>query len=211
VATFPPIVPPPRPPEVPDVPVPPVRPTTTADQVFPQGRPPPLQKWVEGADTFVRERSLQLDAFIARWVEEFIRVLKEAWDKLKFAFEELDKRITALEQRVADTYTFGQKGKLKKRPDPDPNWIALPLRVVRDEVLLEVVATVETPSSDGDVNLSVQHEGDEIVVLTLASGEDFTVNTFDPPRDLAYNDKLLVQLRDAGTDAADVVVQIRCR
>jgi hypothetical protein len=208
---------PPRPPELPSVPVAPAKPAITAEEVFPQGKPPPLQKWVEAGDRLVAERSLQLDAFLTKWFDEFLRILKDAWLKLQAAFTALEARVgkvedrvTVLETRIADTYTFGQKGGLQVIDD-DPNWIALPLLVVRDEVLVEIAVTVYTPSDDGDVVFSFQHNGAEVASLRVFQGDNFLLVPLTPPRPLAYNDVLLVQLNESGTNAENAVIEARCR
>jgi len=172
---------PPRPPELPTAP-PPVKP----------GEPP---------------SPLRNDALLSNWIEDIERVLKDAWLKLQQAFAALEARVLVLEQRIADTYTFGQRGALTLIPD-DPNWVALPLRVVRDEEVLEVTAAAENPDTSATVD--IQRNGASLYTLTIDG--PFVSYLFPTPIKVVKNDKLaVVLLDDGGGGCANVVVQIRCR
>jgi hypothetical protein len=197
---IPPLNVPPRPPELPIVP-PPVGP----------GQP----------ETFKRN-----DAFLAVWIEEFERVMKDAWVKLNALLEVFDARIKVLETRIADTYTFGQKGTLpaaqeptEPEAEPEANLLALPLRVVRDEEIMELTAACEIPSIGVPAILTVQHRGgadvevpwEPVGSLVLDVDVLFVELILSAPWKLKRNDVLRVLIEDPGEDVADVVVQIRCR
>lgn len=190
---FPPLTLPPRPPELPAV-------------------PPPKGQ----GDPFLRN-----DAFLAVWIDEFERVIKDAWFLLRTLVEGIEARITVLETRIADTYTYGQKGALALAAPPEEgepvslSLLALPLRVVRDEEILELTAACETPSEDTTTVLTVQHIVDTVSTtvgtLTLGTGITFVPLVLPAPKKVKKNEVLRVEITEASETAADFVVQIRCR
>jgi hypothetical protein len=202
---FPSLTVPPRPPELPTVPVPPTQPQTKAADVFPRGEPPPMQKWVEGADRFVAETSLRFDALLTKWIEEFLRVMKDAWVRLQTLVTAVVGRVLVLETRIADTYTWGQKGALRA---DEP--IALPLRVVRNEELVEMTIAADHEDSRGGVTIDLTRNGTTILSGRL-SGDDLAVIAPNPGITLTRNDILAVIARNVDADAAGIVVQARCR
>jgi hypothetical protein len=181
------------------------------------------------------------DAHLTGWVDEEQRVLKEGWQDLQTLVSALDARILALETRVADTYTWGQKGELTVEEPvegeaPEPTLLALPLRIVRKEEILECTAAAEKPGAGGV--LLVQHQAsgpivaeppvtpraDEVVwtdvaTLTLDAGMKFVAVTLPEPFTMAKDDTLRVVIAAVGEAPADVedgvladvVVQARCR
>jgi hypothetical protein len=202
---FPTLAPPPRPPELPTVPVPPTRPVVKAEEVFPRGQAPPLQKFIEQTDRFVDETGLRRDAFLSKWLDEFIRVMKDAWVRLSTVFTELESRVSTLETRIADTYTWGQKG----HPTADEP-IALPLRVVRDEELVEMTIAADHEDSRGGITIDLTRNGDTILSGRLG-GDDIAVIEADPGTKLDKNDILAAIARDVDDTATGIVVQARCR
>jgi len=170
---------PPRPPELPTTP------------------PPPAEAPIVKVGPHLRN-----DAYLTRWLEDFERVVKDAWIALAQLVASLEARILALETRVADTYTWGQRGTLT-----DEERIALPLRVVRKEKVVELTVAAETPSTSGSVSIQFRVNGAVAVTLTLPSGAPFVAVPFI--QELAVNDKLDVFVKSPGT-AEDVVVQARC-
>lgn len=177
-------------------------------------RPPELPTAPPPASTD-KPNFLRNDAIVSNWIDDIERSLKDQWLKLAQQIEIIEGRITVLEKRIADTYVFGQKDVIEVDPDPEAhNWLGLPLRVVRPENLMELVATAETASTDGDVHLQVLKNGVQIAMLTLAPGETITHQAMGAPDaglQMLKDDKLTVVIVDAGTDTADVVVQARCR
>ena len=144
----PPLVVPPRPPELPAV-------------APPKGQGEPF---------------LRNDAHLSNWIDELERVLMDAWRTLKSLLEGIDQRITRLETRVADTYTWGQKGTLtieeaEEGEEAEVTLLALPLRIVRAEEILECTAATEVPGRGG--TLLVQHQ---------ASGPDVPDEILPPAR-----------------------------
>jgi len=219
VPILPALVLPPRPPELPTVP-----PPVTAD------KPPDFKR---------------NDAFLSRWIEDFERVMKDAWLKLNEMLQKFHDRITALEQRVADTYTFGQKGALAlavpvEGAPPSLDLIALPLRVVRDEEVVEATLTAEVAPA-ASCTVAVEHvvpdaagstEGrpaTTVCTLTLPAGGHFVSFSFTlpappparavapPPYKVKKNSVLRAHIVGTGGDAegaggaTDVVCQVRCR
>jgi hypothetical protein len=192
------------------------------------------------------------DAFLSTWVEDFERVVTDAWTKLGVLLAGLDtritaleERVTALEERVSDTYTWGQKGELAveepvEGEEPEPTLLALPLRIVRKEEVLECTAAAEQPGAGGV--LIVQHQASgpivaeppvtppvtsradavpwtDVATLTLDAEMKFVSVPLDTPFKMAKDDTLrvvIVEIGEAPEDAedgvlADVVVQCRCR
>jgi hypothetical protein len=180
------------------------------------------------------------DAHLTGWVDEEQRVLKEAWQDLQTLVSALDARILALETRIADTYTWGQKGTLTieegEPGEPAPvSLLALPLRIVREEEILECTAASEVPGLGGV--LLVQHQAsgapvtpptraDEVpwttvATLTLEAEMRFVAVTLPEPFTMKKDDTLRVVIAEVGGAArvvgeepeelADVVVQARCR
>lgn len=169
---------------------------------LPASLPPPAD---EQQKPFLRN-----DALSANWVEQFERAMKDAWIALNKVVVSLETRVSALEQRIADTYTYGQRGGLQVLED-DPNWIGLPLRVVRNELLLECVGTLQTAPTDGTVTVEIRHNAAVVTVLDLAVGATFVSVALPAPRGLLKNDTLTAVLTAGDPTAADVVVQLRCR
>jgi hypothetical protein len=183
------------------------------------------------------------DAHLTGWVDEEQRVLKEGWQDLQTLVAALDARILALETRVADTYTWGQKGTLTVEEgepgEPVPvTLLALPLRIVRDEEMLECTAAAEVPGLGGV--LLVQHQAsgeivtpptpptraDEIVwtdvaTLTIEAEMKFVSVILPEPFKMKKDDTLRVVIAEVVEAAptigeepeelSDVVVQARCR
>ena len=201
---FPSLPVPPKPPELPTIPVEPTQPTTKAADVFPAGEQPPEQKWVEQADRLVAETSLKFDAILTKWIEEFMRVIKDAWARLGTLVGVISGRIEVLENRVSDTYTWGSGSITVDKG------IALPLRVVRSEVLVEFTIAAETASTSGDVQIELQQNGATLINGTLPSGSNFAVMPAEDRPGLAVNDKLEVITRSVGTGVKGVVCQARC-
>jgi len=196
VPILPALVLPPRPPELPTVP-----PPVTAD------KPPDFKR---------------NDAFLSRWIEDFERVIKDGWIKLTSLLQSFDDRIVALEKRIADTYTYGQKGVITLATPPEEGgptpltFLALPLRVVRDEELVEVVATCEIPAATTPTTFTIQHGPHKdamanVTSLTLGVGVPLAQITLATPRKMKRNDVLRVLVAEASLEAADFIVQVRCR
>ncbi|HJY45348.1 MAG TPA: hypothetical protein VJ301_12060, partial [Propionibacteriaceae bacterium] len=202
---FPSLSAPPKPPELPIVPVEPTQPTTKAADVFPKGEQPPMQKWVEQADRFVDETSLKFDAIITKWVDEFIRVMKDSWVKLGTLVGLISGRIEVLEARISDTYTWGSGSITVDKP------IALPLRVVRDEEFVEMAIAADTPSTSGAVEIELRLNDGELLRGALSAGADFVVVPAIGTANLSKDSKLAVITRAAGEGTKGVVVQARCR
>jgi hypothetical protein len=180
------------------------------------------------------------DAHLTGWVEEEQRVLKEAWQDLQTLVAALDARILALETRIADTYTWGQKGTLTiEEGEPGEevpvSLLALPLRIVRDEEILECTAAAEVPGLGGV--LLVQHQASgatetpptradevpwtDVATLTLDAEMRFIAVTLPEAFKMTKDDTLRVVIAEVGGAAravgeepeelSDVVVQARCR
>jgi hypothetical protein len=181
------------------------------------------------------------DAHLSKWIEDFERVVKDSWTKLGVLLNEVDKRVTVLEERVSDTYTWGQKGELTveepvEGEEPEPTLLALPLRIVRKEEVLECTAAAEKPGAGGV--LIVQHQASgpivaeppvtsradevpwtDVATLTLDAEMKFLSVPLTTPFKMAKDDTLRVVIAEVGEaeeDAedgalADVVVQARCR
>lgn len=179
---FPTLTIPPRPPELPAVPPP----ATSASPIELKGP------------------HLRNDAFLSRWVEEFERVVKDAWANLANLITTVEERIVALETRISDTYTWGQRGGLQHE-----QFVALPLRVVRQETLVEFAIAVETPSTSGAVIIDLRRNGVFLTQATLPVGGRFVAVPVTLA--LAKNDALAVVVAQEGTDTEDLVVQARCR
>jgi hypothetical protein len=177
---IPPLIVPPRPPELPTVPP-----------------PPPVDLPTDAVH-------LRNDSFLARWVEEFERVMKDAWFALSQIINGIEKRILALETRISDTYTFGQVGGLK-----EDSRIALPLLVVRDEKLAEWVVTLETPPSGESAVIELRRNETQVLATAVMNDEGTTV-ALDPQTPLLKNDKLEAWVVTPGVGAADIVCQARC-
>jgi hypothetical protein len=123
---------------------------------------------------------------------------------------------------------------------PEPTLLALPLRIVRQEEILECTAAAETPGAGGV--LIVQHQASgpivteppvtppvtpradevpwtDVATLTFTAGMTFVAVTLPTPFKMAKDDTLRVVIAEVGEppeDAkdgvlADVVAQARCR
>jgi hypothetical protein len=180
------------------------------------------------------------DAHLTGWVDEEQRILKEGWQDLQTLVSALDARILALETRIADTYTWGQKGTLtieeaEAGEEAPITLLALPLRIVRDEEILECTAASEVPGLGGV--LLVQHQAsgatvtpptraDEVVwtdvaTLTIEAAMKFVAVTLPEPFKMKKDDTLRVVIAEVGSatpavgeepeELADVVCQARCR
>jgi hypothetical protein len=131
------------------------------------------------------------DAFLSNWVEDFERVVKDAWTKLGVLLGEIDKRVTALENRVSDTYTWGQKGELtveepEEGEEPEPTLLALPLRIVRKEEILECTAAAEKPGAGGV--LIVQHQASGPIVVEPPVEPPVTPRADEVPDEVPWTD-----------------------
>jgi hypothetical protein len=180
------------------------------------------------------------DAHLTGWVDEEQRVLKEAWQDLQTLVASLDARILVLETRIADTYTWGQKGTLTvEEGEPGESvpvtLLALPLRIVRDEEIVECTAAAEVPGLGGV--LLVQHQASgptetppiradevpwtDVATLTIEAEMKFVAVTLPEPFKMKKDDTLRVVIAEVVSPAravgeepeelADVVVQARCR
>jgi hypothetical protein len=178
------------------------------------------------------------DAHLTGWVDEEQRVLKEGWQDLQTLVSALDARLLALETRIADTYTWGQKGTLTieegEPGEPAPvSLLALPLRIVREEEIVECTAAAEVPGLGGV--LLVQHQASgatetpptradevpwtDVATLTLEPEMRFVAVTLPEPFTMRKDDTLRVVIAEVGgapraddeEELADVVVQARCR
>ena len=105
--------------------------------------------------------------FLTKWLEEFIRVVKDAWARLGTLVGVISGRIEVLEKRVSDTYTWGSGSITVDKI------IALPLRVVRSEVLVEFTIAAETASTSGDVQIELRQNGATLINGTLSTGATF--------------------------------------
>jgi hypothetical protein len=221
---------PPRPQELPSTP-PPSSSTRVREEAEKTGNP--LGKML--VDGYTRG-----DAHLTGWVDEEQRVLKEGWQDLQTLVSALDARILALETRIADTYTWGQKGTLTieegEPGEPVPvTLLALPLRIVREEEIVECTAAAEVPGLGGV--LRVQHQASgatgtpparadevpwtDVATLTVAAGMKFVAVTLPTPFKMKKDDTLRVVIVEVGSAApavgeepeelGDVVVQARCR
>ena len=115
-------------------------------------------------------------------------------------------RITVLETRVSDTYTWGS-GSIT-----EDKIIALPLRVVRDETFVEMTIAAETPSTSGDVQIDLTLNDATLLSGTLlVRSRPSWRRKRRTSRSSTVNDKLAAMVRDAGTGVKGVVVQARCR
>jgi hypothetical protein len=177
------------------------------------------------------------DARLTQWVADLSRSLKDAWVRLNSSVGGIESalstqtgsitalegrvtavegRVTALEQRIADTYVFAQPGALSATPVGEPPLaplVGLPLRVVRQEVLVEAALALGT-AAGSPVILALEHNQLQIATGGLGPGQTFAVAAFTPPRPLAANDVLSIRVLQVGTapqTGADLVVQLRCR
>jgi hypothetical protein len=180
------------------------------------------------------------DAHLTGWLDEEQRILKEGWQDLQTLVSALDARLLALETRIADTYTWGQKGTLTieegEPGEPTPvSLLALSLRIVRDEEIVECTAAAEVPGLGGV--LLVQHQASgapatpptradeipwtDVATLTLDAGMRFVAVTLPEPFTMKKDDTLRVVIAEVTSpvraigeepeELADVVVQARCR
>jgi hypothetical protein len=180
------------------------------------------------------------DAHLTGWVDEEQRVLKEGWQDLQTLVSALDARILALETRIADTYTWGQKGTLTiEEGEPGEEvpitLLALPLRIVREEEIVECTAAAEMPGLGGV--LLVQHQASgptetppirvdevpwtDVATLTLDPAMRFVAVTLPTPFKMKKDDTLRVVIAEVGgavraegeepEELGDVVCQARCR
>jgi hypothetical protein len=166
--------------------------------------------------------------------------VKDAWTALSTLVAELDKRITILETRISDTYTWGQKGTLTiEEGEPgEPvsvSLLALPLRIVREEEIVECTAAAEVPGLGGVLRVQHQASGPtgtpptradevewtDVATLTLEAEMRFVAVTLPTPLKMKKDDTLRVVIAEVASPAraigeeqeelADVVVQARCR
>jgi hypothetical protein len=178
------------------------------------------------------------DARLTQWVADLSRSLKDAWVRLNSSVggiesalstqtgeiggltgrvTALEGRVTALEQRIADTYVFAQPGAVSATPVGEPPLaplVGLPLRAVRQEVLVEAAVALQTAAGSPGLSLALEHNQVQIAAGGLAAGQTFAVAAFTPPRPLLANDVLAVRVLQVGTapqTGADLVVQLRCR
>ena len=92
--------------------------------------------------------------------------MKDAWARLGTLVSVISGRIEVLEKRVSDTYTWGSGSITVDKV------IALPLRVVRSEVLVEFTIAAETASTSGDVQIELTQNGATLINGTLPTGLD---------------------------------------
>jgi hypothetical protein len=171
------------------------------------------------------------DARLTQWVADLSRSLKDAWVRLNSSVggiesalssqgQELgtiEQRVTALETRISDTYVFSSPGAVSATPVGEPPLaplVGLPLRAVRQEVLLEAAVALQTAAGSPGLSLALEHNQVQIAAAALAPGQTFAVLPFTPPRPLLANDVLAVRVLQVGTapqTGADLVVQLRCR
>jgi hypothetical protein len=171
------------------------------------------------------------DARLTQWVADLSRTLKDAWVRLNSSvggiesalstqsgeIKGLTGRVTALEERIADTYVFAQPGAVSATPVGEPPLaplVGLPLRAVRQEVLVEVAMALQTAAGSPGVKLALEHNEVQVAAGAIPVGQTFAVLPFTPPRPLAANDILgvrVLQVGDTPQTGADLVVQLRCR
>jgi hypothetical protein len=171
------------------------------------------------------------DARLTQWVADLSRSLKDAWVRLNSSVggiesalssqgQELgtiEQRVTALETRISDTYVFAHPGAVSATPVGEPPMaplVGLPLRAVRQEVLVEAALAVQTAAGSPGLILALEHNQVQIAAGGLGPGQTFAVAAFTPPRPLLANDVLAVRILQVGTapqTGADLVVQLRCR
>jgi hypothetical protein len=178
------------------------------------------------------------DARLTQWVADLSRSLKDAWVRLNSSVGGIESslsgqagtitalegrvtavegRVTTLEQRISDTYVFAQPGPLSATPVGEPPLaplVGLPLRAVRQEVLVEAALAIGVPAGSPGLALSLEHNQVQIATGVLVAGQTFAVAAFTPPRPLAANDILAIrvlQVGDPPQTGADLVVQLRCR
>ena len=175
------------------------------------------------------ESFLRNDAQLSVWVEEFERVVKNAWTQLNTLVADLDRRITELETRIADTYTWGQKGTLtveeaEEGEEAVVTLLALPLRIVRKEEVVECTAAAEVPGMGGVLIVQHQHSGPDVpdvvppgrrrpradeeevpwtdvATLTLEAGMKFVSVMLEEPFEMAKDDTLRVVIAEVGEPA----------
>jgi hypothetical protein len=178
------------------------------------------------------------DARLTQWVADLSRTLKDAWVRLNSSVGGIESalsaqkgevlglegrvtavegRVTALEQRIADTYVFAQPGAVSATPVGEPPLaplVGLPLRAVRQEVLVEAAIAIGTAAGAPGLALALEHNNVQIATGVLQPGQTFAVAPFTPPRPLLANDVLALRVLQVGTapqTGADLVVQLRCR
>jgi hypothetical protein len=171
------------------------------------------------------------DGRLTQWIADISRSLKDAWVRLNSSVggiesalssqgQELgtiEQRVTALETRISDTYVFSSPGAVSATPVGEPPLaplVGLPLRAVRQEVLVETAIALQTAAGSPGLSLALEHNQVPIATGGLAAGQTFTVIGFTPPRPLLANDVLAVRVLQVGTapqTGADLVVQVRCR
>jgi hypothetical protein len=171
------------------------------------------------------------DARLTQWVADLSRTLKDAWVRLNSSvggiesalssqgqeLGTLEQRVTALETRISDTYVFSSPGAVSATPVGEPPLaplVGLPLRAVRQEVLVEAALALQSPAGSPGLRVSLEHNDLPIATGTIPVGQTFAVLAFTPPRPLAANDILGVRVLQVGTapqTGADLVVQLRCR
>jgi hypothetical protein len=171
------------------------------------------------------------DARLTQWVAELSRSLKDAWVRLNSSVggiesalssqgQELgtiEQRVTALETRISDTYVFSSPGAVSATPVGTPPLaplVGLPLRAVRQEVLVEAAVALQTAAGSPGLSLALEHNQVQFAAGGLPAGQTFAVVAFTPPRPLLANDVLAVRVLQVGTapqPGADLVVQLRCR
>jgi hypothetical protein len=153
------------------------------------------------------EPHLKNDAYITRWVEDFERIIKDAWVKLNAwivgELGGLSGRVTVLETRISDTYVFGARG----TPAIDTG-LALPLRVVRSETVKKVTVAVQTPATVGNTSVEFLHNVAVFQLVTVPAGAVFASATLT--RALTEDDEVSARITAVGTDVANIVAQIRC-
>jgi hypothetical protein len=171
------------------------------------------------------------DGRLTQWIADISRSLKDAWVRLNSSvggiesalssqgqeLGTLEQRVTALETRISDTYVFSSPGAVSATPVGEPPLaplVGLPLRAVRQEVLVEAAVALQTAAGSPGLSLALEHNQVQIAAAGLAPGQTFAVAAFTPPRPLLANDVLAVRVLQVGNAPAtgtDLVVQLRCR
>jgi hypothetical protein len=157
---------------------------------------------------------------VGTWVGQLGRVIQDAWRHLLSLVNSFEARltaleagdpsfvarVTALENRVKDVYTFSRTGTLAVGP------IALPLRVVAASTLVELVATVETAPTGANLIIEIRKNGTPVGTVTIPAGQTFATTTLSVAL-LEDSDALRPEVTQVGATekGKDLVVQARCR
>lgn len=140
-----------------------------------------------------------------RWVEALIRELAKLWPRLRLTVNELLTKVTTLEGRTKDTYTFPIQGSLAVGP------VALPLRAVAAATLTEIRADVVVPPEGDAIDIDCMKNGAFFAGLVIPAGGSSAALTVSVG--VAKDDALQPILQAVGTSAAGegLVVQFRAQ